>query len=94
MVVVSLAGTGVTDDDLELFEKFPGVQILDLSETRVGDPGLSHLRKLPVLEKLTLVNTQVSAGAIESFLSHRPTVKVTTQPPATTAINPFTGKSF
>src|SRR4051812_37997786 len=80
MVVVSLAGTGVTDDDLRLFDSFPHVQVLDLSETAVGDHGLSHLAKLPALEELIVVDTPISQGSIERFRRSRPTVKVTTQP--------------
>jgi hypothetical protein len=94
MVVVSLAGTGVTDDDLKLFEGFPLVQVLDLSETTVGDHGLSHLVKLPALEELIVVNTRISDGSIALFRSSHPTVKVTTQPQPKHAINPFTGKSL
>jgi hypothetical protein len=92
MVVVSLARTGVTDDDLKLFEGFPHVQVLDLSETAVGDDGLSHLAKLPVLEELIVVNTQISDRSIELFRRIHPTVKVTTEPQPKQAINPFTGK--
>jgi hypothetical protein len=92
MVVVSLAGTGVTDDDLALFESVPHVQVLDLSKTAVGDDGLSRLEKLPALEELIVVNTQISDGAIERFRSGHPTVKVTTQPPPKHAVNPFTGE--
>jgi hypothetical protein len=92
MVVVSLAGTGVTNDDLKLFESFPHIQVLDLSRTAVGDHGLSHLAKLPALEELIVVDTQISEGAIERFRSSHPTVKVTTQPRPKHTINPFTGK--
>jgi hypothetical protein len=92
MVVVSLAGTGVKDDDLKLFESFPHVQVLDLSDTAVSDNGLSHLAKLRVLEELVVVNTQISNGSIELFRSSHPTIKVTTEPPMKHAINPFTGK--
>src|SRR4051812_2804623 len=94
MVVVSLAGTDVTDDDLKLFENFPHVQVLDLSRTAVSDHGLSHLAKLPALEELIVVNTQISEGSIELFRHSHPTVKVTTQPPPKHAINPFTRKPF
>ena len=92
MVVVSLAGTGVTDDDLKLFESFPHVQVLDLSETAVGDNGLSHLAKLSALAELIIVKTQISDGSIELFRRSHPAVKVTTQPHPKHAIDTFTGK--
>jgi hypothetical protein len=59
-VVVSLANTAVTDDDLALFHDFPFVQILDLSRTAVGDKWLAHLTGLPALEELIVVDTKIS----------------------------------
>src|SRR5439155_24985930 len=67
MVVVSLAGTSITDDDLKVFGRFPDIQILDLSHTTVGDAGLSHLTRLPALRSLVLVRPRVSAGAVDRF---------------------------
>jgi hypothetical protein len=92
MVVVSLAGTGITDDDLKLFSGFPHVQILDLSDTGVGDDGLGHISRIPALEELIVVNTRISDRAVEQFRGSRPAVKVTTQRAPKGATNPFTGK--
>src|SRR5690349_5505576 len=72
MVVVSLAGTGITDDDLNLFSRFPYVQVLDLSDTGVGDDGLDHVSNIPALEELVVVNTRVSDRAAERLRSDRP----------------------
>lgn len=92
MVVVSLAGTGITDDDLKLFGEFPYVQVLDLSDTGVGDDGLAQVSYLPALEELIVVNTRISDRAAERLRSDRPAVKVTTQRAPEGRINPFTGK--
>jgi hypothetical protein len=94
MVAVSLAGTDITDDDLRLFSGFPHVQILDLSDTEVGDDGLGHIARIPALEELIVVSTRISERAMEQFRSSRPVVKVTTQRTPKGAINPFTGKLF
>ena len=94
MVVVSLANTGVTDEDLSLFADFPHVQILDLSNTQVTDGALKHLDHLDSLESLVLVGTAVSPSSIEQFRTAHPSVEVKTEPMPKDAINPFTGEPF
>jgi len=94
MVVVSLADTGVTDEDLSLFQDFPHVQILDLSHTAVGDGGMAYLAGLCALEALIIVDTQISEPAIKAFQRTHPSVKITTEPLPKDAVNPFTGKPF
>jgi hypothetical protein len=94
LVVVSLGNTGVTEEELSLFEDFPYVQILDLSHTNVGDAGLKHLAALPALEELIVVDTKISESAIEAFQRRQPAVKITTKAPPKDAVNPFTGKPF
>jgi hypothetical protein len=94
MVVVSLAGTGITNEDLKLFNGFPHVQILDLSDTEVGDDGLGHIAQIPALEELIIVNTRIGDRAIDRFRSRHPAVKVTTQSEPRGVINPFTGSPF
>ena len=69
MVVVSLADTRVTDEDLTLFADFPDVQILDLSNTGVTDKCLEHLSHLDALTSLVLVGTAVQPESIEEFKS-------------------------
>jgi hypothetical protein len=94
LVAVSLAGTGVTDDDLSLFLDFPRVQILDLSDTAVGDRGMEYLAGLKALELLVIVNTKISQSAIKSFRGEHPSLKIVTKPSTKNTINPFTGKPF
>jgi hypothetical protein len=94
MVVVSFGKTKVTDQDLALFRDFPFVQILDLSDTSIGDEGLAHLGDLQALEELIVTNTKISAKTLKAFQRAHPAVKITTGPPPKGTINPFTGKPF
>ena len=94
MVVVSLKGTGIVDDDLSLFSDFPYVQILDLSFNPLTDDSLKHLKGLTSLESLNLVETEISDSAIASFRSANPNVDVQTEPLPPSTINPFTGEPF
>ena len=91
VVIVSLAKTGVTDDDLSLLRDFPYIQTLDLSQTEVGNAGLAHLNGLSALEALIVIDTKISKTALDAFRSKHPTVKVTSEPQPR-AVNPFTGK--
>lgn len=81
IVIVSLAGTGVADEDLALFRDFPFVQTLDLSHTGIGDAGLASLTGLRSLEDLTIVDTKVTSLALEAFRRDNPTVNVIMEPP-------------
>jgi len=94
MVVVSFGKSKVKDEDLSLFQDFPFVQILDLSDTKISADGLAQLGELPALEELIVTNTKISAKALKEFQRAHPTVKVTTWPPPIGTINPFTGKPF
>jgi hypothetical protein len=92
MVAVSLADTGVTDDDLALLADLPGVQILDLSHNKLSDNCLKHLNNLESLKSLILVGTAINPEAIEQFRSAHPTIEVRTEPSPKKSINPATGK--
>ena len=92
MVVVSLAGTDVTDQDLALFADFPDVQILDLSNTALSDECLQYLSGLNSLESLILINTSISPRGVDHFRSAHPAVDVRTEPSPKNTINPFTGE--
>jgi len=76
VVYVILAATGVTDNDIAIFRDFPFVQLLDLSDTRVGDAALDYLDGLKALEKLIVVGTRMTAPALEAFRRRHPTVTV------------------
>jgi len=92
MVVVSLEGTAVTDDDLALFEDFDFVQILSLADTQITDAGLVHLEKLVKLDSLILVNTKVTEVGLARLRDVLPDVTIDTEPVPEGTINPFTGK--
>lgn len=90
MVIVSFAGTKVTDDDLTLFRDFPFVQVLDLSGTGIGDGGLAHLAELKALEEVIVVGTKVSRPALAAFRHTHSTVNVVAELPKG-GVNRFTG---
>jgi hypothetical protein len=92
LVIVSLADTAVTDDDLSLFGDFPFVQTLDLSNTAVGDRGLVHLAGLRALEELIVIDTGISGPGLKAFQREHPTVRVVTEMPPKGTVNPFTGE--
>jgi len=64
---VDLAGTAVTDSDLEQFDFPAGVTEIDLGRTAVTDRGVAALVQLPNLEVLGLQGTTVSEGCLESL---------------------------
>jgi hypothetical protein len=92
MVVVSLADTAVTDDDLAVFRDFPFVQVLDLSRTAITGAGLAHLEGVTALEELIAVGTNLSQQALVAFREAYPGVNVVTEPPPKGAVNRFTGE--
>lgn len=92
MVVVSLAETAVTDDDLKVFRDFPMVEILDLSRAGISGRGLAHLDGATSLKDLILVGTKIDKSFLAGFRRRHPKVKVVTEPPLKGRINPFTGQ--
>ncbi|MCH8923516.1 MAG: hypothetical protein IIA67_10270 [Planctomycetes bacterium] len=48
---------GVSNDDLKHLEGLPGLSVLVLYGTRIGDEGMVHLAKLKNLESLVLMQT-------------------------------------
>lgn len=92
MVVVSLDGTGITDNDLKVFDDFPHAWMLSLNDTQIGDAGLDRLARIPALESLSIVNTRVNEVGVDRFRRLRPEVQVRTEPSPKPKINPFTRK--
>lgn len=92
MVVISLAGAGVKDNDLAIFADFPFVQILSLADNALTDACLTHLEDLTALESLIVTGTQISPEAVSRFRSTHPTVNIVDAPPPPGTINPWTGK--
>lgn len=92
MVVVSLAGAGIHDDDLTVFADFPDVQILDLSGNSLTDACFRYLSDIIALETLILIDTNVSEEGVAEFSAAHPRIDIQLEPPPPDAINPFTGK--
>jgi Leucine-rich repeat (LRR) protein len=57
---VNLAGSKVTDGELQVVKRFPQLQSLDLRETRISDRGLEHLEKMTKLQELYLDRTPIT----------------------------------
>jgi hypothetical protein len=91
-VIVSLADTSVTDDDLAVFRDFPFVHVLDLSRTAVTGAGLAYLGGAAALEELIVVGAKLSRPALAAFREAHPGVKVVAKPPPKGTANPFTGE--
>jgi hypothetical protein len=60
VVVVRLAGSAATDEDLSAVGRLADLQMLDLRDTRITDSGLEHLSRLERVEVLTLAGTAAS----------------------------------
>jgi hypothetical protein len=88
IVTVSLADTGVTDDDLAVFRDFPNVQVLDLSRTAVTAAGLAHLSGATALAELIVVGTKLNRTALTGFRAAHPAVKIVSKLPSASK-NPF-----
>lgn len=54
IIRVNLASSWVTDADLALIAALPGVEEIDLSQTKISDIGLEHLKGLSSVRELSL----------------------------------------
>ena len=57
----------MANDDLKKLKQLSSIEYLDLSRTRVGDEGVTHLAELPKLSHLNLRDTNVSDESIEQL---------------------------
>jgi hypothetical protein len=92
IIVISLAGAAVNDDDLTFLADLPFVQILSLSDNALTDACLVHLENLKSLESLVLTGTSISPNAIGQFRLRHPNVNVRDTPLPKETKNPWTGK--
>jgi Leucine-rich repeat (LRR) protein len=65
VVIISLAGTKLTDLDLQTVAACKELRSLDLGRSTVTDAGLKHLTGLTQLTSLTLPNTQVTDAGMK-----------------------------
>ncbi len=67
VVKIDLNNAKITDADLALLEKFPGLQWLDLRITPITDEGVAHLRTLRNLRFLNLFRTDLTDKGLENI---------------------------
>jgi len=67
VVKLDLNNAKITDADLAILEKFPGLQWLDLRITPITDEGVAHVRTLRKLKFLNLFRTSLSDKGMESL---------------------------
>lgn len=64
---IAMFGDSITDRDLALLRKVPGLRHLNLTRTPISDAGLFHVSKLKGLEILMLGGTDVTDEGFELF---------------------------
>jgi hypothetical protein len=84
VVEVDLSGTKVSDPDLaglkDRLKDLPEFTTLDLSETKVTDAGLIHLRGFAGLSRLRLAQTQITETGVAALVRDSPGVTVSRRP--------------
>jgi internalin A len=74
---INLSGSMITNEGVRsLIARQPGLVILSLNDTPVGDVGLKHLEKHAGLKILYLAGTRATAEGLDAFRKARPDVKV------------------
>jgi hypothetical protein len=77
VVAVSLASSGIGDQELKWLSAFPQLRQLDLSETPVTDAGLKDLAALRQLERLDLRGTGVTDEGVRELQRALPACRIT-----------------
>ncbi|MCH8829188.1 MAG: hypothetical protein IID45_06380 [Planctomycetes bacterium] len=67
ILAVDLAGTEVSDDDLEHLVLLTEVRFLSLADTSISDAGLQHLEQLSELNQLDLSKSRVTKEGVKSL---------------------------
>jgi len=67
VVKIDLNNAKITDADLAIMDKFPGLQWLDLRITPISDEGVAHVRTLRKLKFLNLFRTNLSDKGMENL---------------------------
>ena len=71
----------VTDDDLQLLQDVPHLQILRLWQSTITDAGLRHIAKLKGLKRLILIHTKVTNAGIAKLQKALPNCTITIETP-------------
>ena len=66
----------VTSEVVDILVEIPDLQMLNLSDTNVGDDALERLEKLPDLEYLNVMGSSVTPQGVQDFIEHRPDCKL------------------
>jgi putative heme-binding domain-containing protein len=69
-------GWFIGQDDQQLLGGLPNLQILDVSETRVSNRGLGHLKAMPHLRQITVEDSEMTDEGVTSFREVRPRLKI------------------
>jgi len=67
ILAVDLAGTAVSDDDLEHLALLTEVRLLSLANTSISDAGLKHLEQLSELNQLDLSGSRVTEDGVKGL---------------------------
>ena len=78
---LSLGNTRVSDSGLASLEGLVDLENLMLQETKITDEGMDHIRKLKGLKYLA-VGAHVSPRAIAALQAERPSLRISSGPPA------------
>ncbi|MCW3100979.1 MAG: hypothetical protein JWL77_6597 [Chthonomonadaceae bacterium] len=62
-----LAGSSVTDAELQTIAQLPGITKLDLDQTRISDAGLASIGRMSGLKSLSLSHTKITAAGLRSL---------------------------
>ncbi len=67
LVALDFNGTSVTDEDLRPVASHRLLRMVNLSETRIGDAGLEHLRSLDNVRELWLTGTAITDDGLKKL---------------------------
>ncbi len=67
VVVLTLKGTEVRDDDLRNVGRLTSLEVLDLEYTKIGDAGIRHLAGLTKLRHLSLGGTKITDESMRTI---------------------------
>src|SRR5262249_1757340 len=65
-----------TDETIAILIEMKSLEVLQLSEARLGFPALRQLKHLPALKKLTLEGVDLRNGNLEQLRTELPKVKI------------------
>lgn len=70
--MLSLSCSQITDDSVPVFNHFPKVEMIDLSDTQIGDAGIHKLKISKSLQSLGLSRTKISLQSLRYLKSFPP----------------------